>query len=113
VIDTGYMKAGTVLIDANNEEVFYVCDYPDNPSKVIINSQGKGHRPILAVLDKSDLKVKPLIKRITINIYRKDDVDTVYSYNSYEASVIGREMMKCALTEGWRFIGTYGIDTPI
>lgn len=113
MINTEYMKAGAVLLMDNNREIFYVCNYPDDASRVIIKYYDKHTLPQLAVMDKSSLRVKPVIKKIILNIYRKDNIDAIYSYNSYELSVIGRENMQAQLGPSWRFIGTYGIDTPI
>lgn len=61
MINTEYMKAGAVLLMDNNREIFYVCNYPDDASRVIINYYGKHTLPQLAVMDKSSLSTRTLM----------------------------------------------------
>lgn len=116
MIDTQYMREGTILLSPTGDEIEYVCSYPMNSNCVIVKVPSDNKRPMLEVIDKSLLKVKPLHKDISINVYALDDNNIVYSFNSFEEALADRKKFdeaRHAIKSPWKFVGTYGLRIPI
>jgi hypothetical protein len=110
------MQEGTALLLPTGEEVKYVCDYPMNSTLVIIKRPSDTAKPLIEAVDKSILKVKPLIKRIHIEIYRLGNEDVAYCFNSDDESTRHRTRFieeSKKIPNPWRYIGSYSLNTPI